>query len=53
MSALAVLRGPVDAFFEKVLVNDPDAAVRHNRLCLLSEVRGVIGRVADFGAISG
>ena len=53
MSALAVLRGPVDAFFEKVLVNDPDAAVRHNRLCLLSEVRGVMGRVADFSMISG
>ena len=53
MSALAALRGPVDAFFEKVLVNDPDAAVRHNRLCLLSEVRGVMGRVADFSMISG
>ena len=53
MSALAALRGPVDAFFEKVLVNDPDAAVRQNRLRLLSEVRGVMGRVADFSMISG
>ena len=53
MAALAALRGPVDAFFEKVLVNDPDAAVRHNRLRLLSEVRAVMGRVADFSMISG
>ena len=53
MSALAGLRGPVDAFFDKVLVNDPDAATRHNRLRLLSEVRAVMGRVADFSLVTG
>ncbi len=53
MRALSALRGPVDAFFEKVLVNDPDAATRYNRLRLLIEVRDAMGRVADFSQISG
>jgi glycyl-tRNA synthetase beta chain len=53
MSALSVLRAPVDAFFEAVLVNDPDAAVRQNRLCLLMQVRAVMGRVADFSLVAG
>jgi glycyl-tRNA synthetase beta chain len=53
MTALAALRGPVDAFFEKVLVNDPDVAVRDNRLKLLSQVRTATGLVADFSLIAG
>jgi glycyl-tRNA synthetase beta chain len=53
MTALAALRGPVDAFFEKVLVNDPDVAVRDNRLRLLSQVRTAMGLVADFSMIAG
>jgi glycyl-tRNA synthetase beta chain len=53
MRALAGLRAPVDAFFDKVLVNADDAAARANRLRLLSEVRGAMGRVADFSQISG
>jgi len=53
MTALARLRGPVDAFFERVLVNDPDPAVRLNRLRLLNRVQGEMGRVADFSAIVG
>ncbi len=53
MSALARLRGPVDAFFERVLVNDPDAAVRLNRLRLLGRVQAEMGRVADFSQIVG
>ncbi|HWE47991.1 MAG TPA: glycine--tRNA ligase subunit beta [Caulobacteraceae bacterium] len=51
--SLAGLRGPVDAFFDKVLVNDPDAAVRMNRLRLLSRIRDAAGRVADFALIGG
>jgi glycyl-tRNA synthetase beta chain len=53
MEALAALRAPVDAFFDKVLVNDPDPAVRLNRLRLLNQVREAAGRVADFSLISG
>ncbi|MBS0297023.1 MAG: glycine--tRNA ligase subunit beta [Proteobacteria bacterium] len=53
MGALAGLRGPVDAFFDKVLVNDPDAAVRMNRLRLLSQIKDAANRVADFSLISG
>jgi len=53
MRALAALRAPVDAFFEHVLVNDPDAATRDNRLRLLLQVRGLMGQVADFSLVSG
>jgi glycyl-tRNA synthetase beta chain len=53
MRVLAGLRGPVDAFFEGVMVNDPDAALRANRLALLAEVRGALHKVADFSKIEG
>jgi glycyl-tRNA synthetase beta chain len=53
MTALASLRAPVDAFFDKVLVNDPEPAVRLNRLRLLSQMRDAAGKVADFGLING
>ena len=53
MTALSRLRGPVDAFFEAVLVNTDVAAERDNRLRLLGQVRAVMGRVADFGLITG
>lgn len=53
MLALAKLRGPVDAFFEKVLVNDEDENVRANRLALLNEIRNATGKVADFSKIAG
>lgn len=53
MIALARLRQPVDAFFEAVLVNSEIAAERENRLKLLGQVRGVMGRVADFGQVAG
>ncbi len=53
MRALSVLREPVDSFFEHVLVNDPDAAVRANRLALLARIRAATGQVADFSKISG
>src|SRR5690606_10697240 len=53
MTALARLRAPVDAFFDKVLVNSDVAEERDNRLKLLGQVRSVMGRVADFGQIAG
>ena len=53
MSALSKLRAPVDAFFEKVTVNDPDNAKRLNRLALLNALRGAVHTVADFSKISG
>lgn len=53
MAALAALRGPVDAFFEAVLVNSDVPAERDNRLRLLGQVRDLTGRVADFGQIAG
>ncbi|YBV98252.1 glycine--tRNA ligase subunit beta [Phyllobacteriaceae bacterium JZ32] len=53
MLALAKLRGPVDAFFEKVLVNDEDENVRANRLALLARIREATGKVADFSKIAG
>lgn len=53
MKALATLRAPVDAFFEAVLVNDPDEAIRANRLALLARIRSATGQVADFSRIAG
>lgn len=53
MAALASLRGPVDAFFDKVIVNDPDPAKREVRLNLLARVRDAVHRVADFSRIEG
>lgn len=51
MSAMAKLRPPVDAFFEKVRVNDDNAKVRENRLKLLNEIRSATRAVADFSKI--
>jgi len=53
MSAMARLRGPVDAFFDKVTVNAPDAALRTNRLKLLARLRETLHEVADFSKIEG
>ena len=53
MRALAELRAPVDAFFDKILVNADDAKIRENRLLLLSEIRAATQTVADFSKISG
>ncbi len=53
MSALAGLRQPVDAFFDKVTVNADEPALRANRLRLLSQIRATMNRVADFAEIEG
>ncbi|MER2606909.1 MAG: glycine--tRNA ligase subunit beta [Siculibacillus sp.] len=51
MSALAALRAPVDAFFDGIMVNADDKAVRENRLKLLAAIRAACATVADFGRI--
>ncbi|MBR1133591.1 glycine--tRNA ligase subunit beta [Bradyrhizobium iriomotense] len=51
ISAMAKLRPPVDAFFDKVRVNDDDPKVRENRLKLLNEIRSATRAVADFSKI--
>ena len=53
MAALAKLRGPVDAFFEAVLVNSDDPVVRQNRLLILSGIRDALHNVADVSRLEG
>lgn len=53
MSAMAKLRPAVDAFFDKVTVNDEDKLLRENRLKLLNEIRAATRAVADFSKIEG
>ena len=53
MTALAALRAPVDAFFDKVLVNADDPAVRANRLRMLAAFRLATQSVADFSKVGG
>jgi glycyl-tRNA synthetase beta chain len=53
MAALASLRAPVDAFFDKVTVNAEDRGLRANRLKLLSQIRRTLSQVADFARIEG
>jgi glycyl-tRNA synthetase beta chain len=53
MAALASLRAPIDAFFDTVIVNDPDPAKRAARLGLLARVRTAVHGVADFARIEG
>jgi glycyl-tRNA synthetase beta chain len=53
MTAMAKLRPAVDAFFDKVKVNDDDPKVRENRLKLLNEIRAATRSVADFSKIEG
>jgi glycyl-tRNA synthetase beta chain len=51
MAAMATLRPAVDAFFDRVKVNDDDQEIRENRLKLLSEIRAATRTVADFSRI--
>jgi glycyl-tRNA synthetase beta chain len=52
LQALAALRGPVDAFFDDVMVNAEDAALRANRLGLLATLHQAMNRVADLSKLS-
>ena len=49
---LAALRGPIDRFFEDVLIMDDDVALKNNRLRLLNRFVSVFARVADFGKMA-
>lgn len=53
MRALASLRGPVDAFFDRVTVNADEPVLRRNRLVLLSRIRDGVQAVADFDRLEG
>ena len=53
LQALAALRTPVDAFFESVMVNADDPALRRNRLALLSRLHVAMNRVADLSRLAG
>ncbi|OYT98100.1 MAG: glycine--tRNA ligase subunit beta [Burkholderiales bacterium PBB1] len=52
LQALAALRAPVDAFFESVMVNAEDAALRANRLGLLAQLHAAMNRVADLSKLA-
>jgi glycyl-tRNA synthetase beta chain len=53
LDQLAGLRSSVDAFFDQVLVNDPDSALRDNRLALLRELRGLFSGIAELSCLPG
>lgn len=53
MAALALLRAPIDAFFDSVTVNDTQSEKRSNRLALLDQFRAAVHKVADFSRIEG
>ena len=52
LKALAALREPVDAFFDGVMVNADEQQIRANRLALLSELHGIMNRVADLSRLA-
>ena len=52
LQALAGLKAPVDAFFEAVMVNAEDAALRANRLALLGDLHAAMNRVADLSRLA-
>lgn len=52
IAALAALRGPIDAFFDDVMVMDEDMAVRENRLRLLNRFESVFADIANIGEMA-
>jgi len=48
---LASLRGPVDRFFDAVMVMDENASLRINRLALLAKLKGLFDRIADLSVL--
>jgi glycyl-tRNA synthetase beta chain len=53
LGMLATLRGPIDGFFDEVMVMDEDLALRHNRLGLLRVIQSAFGAVADLSRLPG
>jgi len=52
LTGIATLRGPIDTFFDKVMVMAEDERVRTNRLALLTAIARMFGQVADFSRIA-
>ncbi|HET7635419.1 MAG TPA: glycine--tRNA ligase subunit beta [Burkholderiales bacterium] len=52
LTSLAALKGPVDDFFDSVMVNADDAALRNNRLNLLLQLDHAMNRVADISRLA-
>jgi glycyl-tRNA synthetase beta chain len=52
LKTFAVLKAPVDAFFDKVMVMAEDPALRQNRLALLADLRKAMNRVADISKLA-
>jgi glycyl-tRNA synthetase beta chain len=52
LKALASLKAPVDAFFDKVMVMDKDPRVRANRIGFLGTLHGTMNRVADLSKLA-
>ncbi|MDD9329620.1 MAG: DALR anticodon-binding domain-containing protein, partial [Bartonella sp.] len=51
LNSLALLKKPINAFFEKVFVNDDNINIRANRLALLDRIRIVTQNVGDFSKL--
>ena len=52
LKAFAVLKGPVDAFFDSIMVMAEDPALRRSRLALLADLRAEMNRVADISRLA-
>ena len=52
LDRIAALRGPVDAFFDQVLVDDPDQSLKNARVALLNRASRLFELVADFSRVS-
>ena len=53
LRALSSLAAPLDAFFEKVMVNADEPGIRANRFALLAELRKLLNQVADISKLAG
>ncbi len=53
MGELSIMRGTIDAFFDKTTVNCDNPALRENRLHILAELKGIMDNIADFSKIEG
>ena len=52
LQSLAALKAPVDAFFDKVLVMDPDEGLRRNRIGFLGKLHATMNRIADLSKLA-
>ena len=52
LANLAALKGPVDAFFDQVMVNADDPALRRNRLALLEHLHRAMNQVGDLSRMA-